>query len=92
MFYFDFQVKAFGGFSANYGMVTAVIAFMLSMISISGMIWPEVINKTCYKIDHCYTYNDASGVNQTLCLRDKLDTALFSDGTLSLNLTLYETS
>ncbi|CAL4249220.1 unnamed protein product, partial [Meganyctiphanes norvegica] len=76
------QVLAFGGFSVNYSMMTAVMAFMLSIVSITGMIWTEVGDTKV-----CYEYQGQGGEwsgenNQTLCFQkdDQINENLFING------------
>jgi len=63
------QAMAFGGFSVNYSMMTAVLAFVLSFVSISGMFWPENWEPPKEEDLVCYNYADKSGTwNTTMCL------------------------
>ncbi|CAL4099144.1 unnamed protein product [Meganyctiphanes norvegica] len=78
------QVYAFGGFSVNYSMMTALLAYMLSIIGITGLIWPELgENSYCY--EYQYQGEEWSG-NQTTCITDQLNEALFTNGTLTLKM------
>ncbi|CAL4113853.1 unnamed protein product [Meganyctiphanes norvegica] len=62
------QVVAFGGFTVNYSMLTAVLAFILSCIGIPGEMWPE-------EDGFCYQYHNGDGLwnkTKTLCLKKEI--------------------